>query len=142
MNLKQLGIALLAALAMNAALAASASVETLPSGVSIVHAEPVKGQKVAEDDVIRLYYDGHSADGKLFSSWWTDKSAPAQFKFAYTQPCFAQALSHLQVGESAELHCPASTVIGAGGVDQPDTARQDVTFKVRVVSIEAPQQLK
>jgi FKBP-type peptidyl-prolyl cis-trans isomerase FkpA len=139
MNLKKLSLCLFAALASSAVLAASAGPETLPSGVVIEHKEPGTGPQVTAESVVRLYYDGHTADGKLFSTWWTDKSQPAQFKVAFAQPCFAQGVPRLQVGEAAEIRCPASTVLGAGGVDQPTSAAGEVTYKVRIVSIKGQE---
>ncbi|MEX3984142.1 FKBP-type peptidyl-prolyl cis-trans isomerase [Paraburkholderia sp. EG287A] len=148
MTLKTLSVGLMAALATSAALGASATaastaqqsavnVETLPSGVSITHQNAGVGAPVTPSSVVHLYYDGRLADnGKLFSSWWTDRSAPAQFEVRYSQPCFAQALPHLQVGETATISCPAKTVLGSGGFYKAEPAPSDVSYTVRIVSVE------
>jgi FKBP-type peptidyl-prolyl cis-trans isomerase FkpA len=114
---------------------AAMPVETLPSGVKVVHTADGSGEQPKASDAVRVHYRGTLADGKEFDSSYK-RGMPATFPLNRVVPCWTEGLQKIKVGGKATLTCPPSTAYGergAGGVVPPNAT---LTFEVELLGIE------
>jgi FKBP-type peptidyl-prolyl cis-trans isomerase FkpA len=123
------------AIVSTASFSAEATVETLPSGVKIVHTQVGTGANPKASDTVKVHYRGTLADGKEFDSSYK-RNEPATFPLARVVPCWTQGLQKMKVGGKATLTCPPATAYGdrgAGGAVPPNAT---LTFEVELLAIE------
>ena len=114
---------------------AAAPVETLPSGVKVVHDVDGAGPQPKASDTVRVNYRGTLADGKEFDSSFK-RGTPATFPLSRVVPCWTEGMQKIKVGGKATLTCPPATAYGergAGGVVPPNAT---LTFEVELLAIE------
>lgn len=131
---KFLAISALTTLA-NAAMAAEATVETLPSGVKIVHTTVGTGANPKASDAVKVHYRGTLADGKEFDSSYK-RNAPATFPLNRVIPCWTQGMQKIKVGGKATLTCPPATAYGDRGAGGSVPPNATLTFEVELLAIE------
>jgi FKBP-type peptidyl-prolyl cis-trans isomerase FkpA len=131
---KFLAISALTALATSA-LAADAAVETLPSGVKIVHTTLGTGANPKATDAVKVHYRGTLADGKEFDSSYK-RNAPATFPLNRVIPCWTQGMQTIKVGGKATLTCPPATAYGDRGAGAAVPPNATLTFEVELLAIE------
>ena len=113
----------------------SASSETLPSGVKIVHTTNGTGAMPKATETVKVHYKGTLADGKEFDSSYK-RGSPATFPLNRVVPCWTEGLQKMKVGGKATLTCPPATAYGdrgAGGAVPPNAT---LTFEVELLGIE------
>jgi FKBP-type peptidyl-prolyl cis-trans isomerase FkpA len=123
------------AIVSTASFSAEPTVETLPSGVKIVHTQVGTGANPKASDTVKVHYRGTLADGKEFDSSYK-RNEPATFPLARVVPCWTQGLQKMKVGGKATLTCPPATAYGdrgAGGAVPPNAT---LTFEVELLAIE------
>ncbi len=114
---------------------AAALVETLPSGVKVMHTVDGTGAQPKASDTVKVHYKGTLADGKEFDSSYK-RNAPATFPLSRVVPCWTEGMQKIKVGGKATLTCPPATAYGdrgAGGVVPPNAT---LTFEVELLAIE------
>lgn len=131
---KFLAISALTALATSA-MAADAAVETLPSGVKIVHTTLGTGANPKATDAVKVHYRGTLADGKEFDSSYK-RNAPATFPLNRVIPCWTQGMQTIKVGGKATLTCPPATAYGDRGAGAAVPPNATLTFEVELLAIE------
>ena len=115
--------------------ALAADVETLPSGVKIVHTAVGTGASPKASDTVKVHYRGTLVSGKEFDSSYA-RNAPATFPLNRVIPCWTEGMQKIKVGGKATLTCPPATAYGergAGGVVPPNAT---LNFDVELLSIE------
>ena len=128
-------LALVAASLAAASAFAAAPVETLPSGVKVMHTVDGTGPQPKASDTVKVHYKGTLADGKEFDSSYK-RNAPATFPLSRVVPCWTEGMQKIKVGGKATLTCPPATAYGdrgAGGVVPPNAT---LTFEVELLAIE------
>lgn len=113
----------------------AAYMETLPSGVKIVHTTLGTGVNPKASDTVKVHYRGTLADGKEFDSSYK-RNAPATFPLSRVVPCWTEGMQKIKVGGKATLTCPPATAYGdrgAGGLIPPNAT---LTFEVELLAIE------
>ena len=114
---------------------AAAPLETLPSGVKVMHTVDGTGAQPKASDTVKVHYKGTLADGKEFDSSYK-RNAPATFPLSRVVPCWTEGMQKIKVGGKATLTCPPATAYGdrgAGGVVPPNAT---LTFEVELLAIE------
>ena len=114
---------------------AAAPLETLPSGVKVMHTVDGTGAQPKASDTVKVHYKGTLADGKEFDSSYK-RHAPATFPLSRVVPCWTEGMQKIKVGGKATLTCPPATAYGdrgAGGVVPPNAT---LTFEVELLAIE------
>lgn len=117
------------------ALAASATVETLPSGVKVSHTAVGTGANPKASDTVKVHYRGTLADGKEFDSSYK-RNAPATFPLNRVIPCWTEGVQKIRVGGKATLTCPPATAYGERGAPGAVPPNATLTFEVELLSIE------
>ena len=131
---KFLAISALTALATSA-MAADAAVETLPSGVKIVHTTVGTGPTPKATDAVKVHYRGTLANGTEFDSSYK-RNAPATFPLNRVIPCWTQGMQTIKVGGKATLTCPPATAYGERGAGAAVPPNATLTFEVELIAIE------
>ena len=114
---------------------AAAPIETLPSGVKVMHTVDGTGAQPKASNTVKVHYKGTLADGKEFDSSYK-RNAPATFPLSRVVPCWTEGMQKIKVGGKATLTCPPATAYGdrgAGGVVPPNAT---LTFEVELLAIE------
>jgi FKBP-type peptidyl-prolyl cis-trans isomerase FkpA len=132
--IKLLAISALTALA-SSAMAADAAVETLPSGVKVVHTTVGTGAHPKATDAVKVHYRGTLANGTEFDSSYK-RNAPATFPLNRVIPCWTQGMQTLKVGGKATLTCPPATAYGDRGAGAAVPPNATLTFEVELLAIE------
>ena len=118
-----------------ASASAAAPLETLSSGVKVMHTVDGTGAQPKASDTVKVHYKGTLADGKEFDSSYK-RNAPATFPLSRVVPCWTEGMQKIKVGGKATLTCPPATAYGdrgAGGVVPPNAT---LTFEVELLAIE------
>ncbi len=115
--------------------AATASAETLPSGVKISHTTLGSGANPKASDTVKVHYRGTLADGKEFDSSYK-RNAPATFPLNRVIPCWTEGVQKIKVGGKATLTCPPATAYGERGAPGAVPPNATLTFEVELLSIE------
>ena len=132
--IKRLAISALTALA-SSAMAADAAVETLPSGVKVVHTTVGTGANPKATDAVKVHYRGTLANGTEFDSSYK-RNAPATFPLNRVIPCWTQGMQTIKVGGKATLTCPPATAYGDRGAGAAVPPNATLTFEVELLAIE------
>lgn len=135
MNIPAHTLALALALSTLASQAATAPVETLPSGVKISHSMVGTGASPKATDTVKVHYRGTLADGKEFDSSYK-RNAPATFPLNRVIPCWTEGVQKIKVGGKATLTCPPATAYGERGAPGAVPPNATLTFEVELLSID------
>jgi len=135
MNIPAHTLTLALALSVLSAQAATATVETLPSGVKISHTTVGTGANPKASDTVKVHYRGTLADGKEFDSSYK-RNAPATFPLNRVIPCWTEGVQKIRVGGKATLTCPSATAYGERGAPGAVPPNATLTFEVELLSIE------
>ena len=107
------------------------------SGLVFRTITPGKGDHPKATDVVKVNYHGTLPDGKVFDSS-VQRGEPAEFALNRVIPCWTEGVQRMQVGEKAQLVCPAALAYGdrnAGDIPPGST----LNFEVELLEIK-PQQ--
>jgi len=128
-------LALATTLALSTAAIAAVNMETLPSGVKIVHTTVGTGANPKASDTVKVHYRGTLADGKEFDSSYK-RNAPATFPLNRVVPCWTEGMQKIKVGGKATLTCPPATAYGDRGAGAAVPPNATLTFEVELLAIE------
>lgn len=109
-------------------------VKALGNGVYYKEVKAGKGDTPTAQDVVKLNYDGKTADGKTF-----DKQNNATMPVGQSIPGFSIALSHMPVGATWEIYIPYNQAYGAQGAGNRIKPFSALHFTVTLLSIEKGQ---
>ena len=127
-----LATSVITALALSAS---AAEVQTLPSGVKILHTTEGTGATPKASDSVKVHYRGTLADGKEFDSSYK-LNAPATFPLNRVIPCWTEGMQKIKVGGKATLTCPPATAYGDRGAPGAVPPNATLTFEVELIAIE------
>ena len=127
-----LATSVITALALSAS---AAEVQTLPSGVKILHTTEGTGATPKASDSVKVHYRGTLADGKEFDSSYK-RNAPATFPLNRVIPCWTEGMQKIKVGGKATLTCPPATAYGDRGAPGAVPPNATLTFEVELIAIE------
>ena len=127
-----LATSVITALALSAS---AAEVQTLPSGVKILHTTEGTGATPKASDSVKVHYRGTLADGKEFDSSY-NRNAPATFPLNRVIPCWTEGMQKIKVGGKATLTCPPATAYGDRGAPGAVPPNATLTFEVELIAIE------
>ena len=127
-----LATSVITALALSAS---AAEVQTLPSGVKILHTTEGTGATPKASDSVKVHYRGTLADGKEFDSSYK-RNAPATFPLNRVIPCWTEGMQRIKVGGKATLTCPPATAYGDRGAPGAVPPNATLTFEVELIAIE------
>lgn len=114
---------------------AAPAVQTLVSGIKIVHTRTGTGAMPLATDKVKVHYRGTLPSGVEFDSSYTE-GKPAVFPLNKVIRCWTQALQHMQVGGKATLSCPAELAYGTKGAGDVIPPNTPLTFEVELLGIE------
>lgn len=123
------------ALAAPLVFAAPASVETLPSGVTVQKLNQTSGAQPKASDQVKVHYRGTLENGTEFDSSYK-RGEPARFPLSRVIPCWTQGVQKLKVGEKAKLVCPPKTAYGEAGIPGTIPPNSTLNFDVELIAIE------
>ena len=110
-------------------------VQTLVSGIKIVHTVVGTGAMPLPTDKVKVHYRGTLPSGVEFDSSYKEGN-PAVFPLNKVIRCWTQALQHMKVGGKATLSCPAQLAYGANGAGDAIPPNTPLTFDVELLGIE------
>jgi FKBP-type peptidyl-prolyl cis-trans isomerase FkpA len=123
------------AIAAGSAPAASASTETLPSGVVVKHNKTGTGASPVAADTVQVHYRGRLADGTEFDSSHK-RGQPASFPLGRVIPCWTEGVQKMKVGGSATLTCPPATAYGSRGAGAAVPPNATLMFEVELLAVD------
>ena len=126
---------LLTAASWASAQSTAPAVQTLVSGIKIVHTRMGTGVMPVATDKVKVHYRGTLPTGAEFDSSYTEDK-PAVFPLNKVIRCWTQALQHMKVGGKATLSCPAELAYGARGAGDVIPPNTPLTFEVELLGIE------
>ena len=110
-------------------------IQTLISGIKIVHTRLGTGAMPLATDRVKVHYRGTLPNGTEFDSSYKEGN-PVVFPLNRVIRCWTQALQHLKVGGKATLSCPAELAYGANGAGDAIPPNTALTFDVELLGIE------
>jgi FKBP-type peptidyl-prolyl cis-trans isomerase FkpA len=93
-----------------------------------------QGARPAAADTVRVHYEGKLTDGKIFDSS-RQRGEPAEFALNRVIPCWTEGVQKMQVGEKAQLVCPASIAYGERGAGNDIPPGATLVFEVELLAI-------
>jgi FKBP-type peptidyl-prolyl cis-trans isomerase FkpA len=115
--------------------AVSATAETLPSGVIVMHLVQGSGLTPTANDTVKVHYRGTLTNGTEFDSSYK-RNEPVSFPLNRVIPCWTQGLQKMHTGGKARLFCPAQTAYGARGIPGTIPPNSVLMFEVELLAIE------
>lgn len=92
------------------------------------------GARPQATDTVRVHYEGKLMDGTVFDSS-RQRGEPAQFPLNRVIPCWTEGVQRMQVGEKAQLVCPASLAYGERGSGTTIPPGATLVFEVELLDI-------
>jgi FKBP-type peptidyl-prolyl cis-trans isomerase FkpA len=109
--------------------------QRLPSGIVIREMKPGNGPTPQPTDKVKVNYEGKLIDGTVFDSSYK-RGQPAEFGLHQVIKCWTEGLTHMKVGEEAQLVCPSDTAYGDMGRPSIPPG-STLVFKVELLGIES-----
>jgi FKBP-type peptidyl-prolyl cis-trans isomerase len=104
------------------------------SGMLIKHTKEGTGPSPAATDTVKVNYEGHLIDGKVFDSSKA-RGEPATFPLNGVIACWTEGVQTMKVGGSAQFTCPASLAYGANGSPPTIPPQSTLVFDVDLLEI-------
>jgi FKBP-type peptidyl-prolyl cis-trans isomerase FkpA len=111
------------------------AVDTLPSGVKVLHSVVGTGESPTINSVVLVHYRGTLTNGKEFDSSYK-RNSPISFPLRNVIPCWTQGVQTMKVGGKASLTCPAATAYGERGVPGVIPPNSVLNFEVELLRVE------
>lgn len=92
------------------------------------------GERPDAGDRVRVHYQGTLPDGKIFDSS-LQRGTPAEFALNQVIPCWTEGVQRMQVGEKAQLVCPAEIAYGERGAGRDIPPGATLVFEVELLAI-------
>jgi FKBP-type peptidyl-prolyl cis-trans isomerase FkpA len=108
------------------------------SGMVIKHTKQGGGAQPAPTDQVKVHYEGHLIDGKVFDSSIA-RGEPATFPLNGVIPCWTEGVATMKVGGKAQLVCPANLAYGPNGHPPSIPPQATLVFDVELLEIVKPQ---
>ncbi|CAG0944294.1 FKBP-type 22 kDa peptidyl-prolyl cis-trans isomerase [Gammaproteobacteria bacterium] len=89
-------------------------------------------------DKVKVHYQGTLPDGTVFDSS-LQRGQPAEFTLNQVIPCWTEGVQRMQVGEKAQLVCPATLAYGDRNTGGPIPPGSTLNFEVELLEINPKQ---
>lgn len=87
----------------------------LDSGIIMTTLHAGKGAKPADEDTVKVTFNGRLIDGTEFDSTQEQGGEPTVLPMNAMIPCWTQAIRHMQVGTRSRMVCPSDLAHGDAG---------------------------
>jgi FKBP-type peptidyl-prolyl cis-trans isomerase FkpA len=104
------------------------------SGIVIKQTKPGTGASPAATDQVKVHYEGHLIDGKVFDSSIA-RGEPATFPLNGVIACWTEGVQTMKVGGKAQLICPANLAYGPNGSPPSIPPQSTLVFDVELLEI-------
>jgi FKBP-type peptidyl-prolyl cis-trans isomerase len=105
------------------------------SGLVVQTLKPGEGPSPVITDKVKVHYEGKLIDGTLFDSS-RQRGAPAEFRLKDVVPCWGEGVTHMKVGETARLICPADLAYGAQGRPPKIPGGATLVFEIELLGLD------
>ena len=112
-------------------------VKTTPSGLQYKVITMGTGAVPADSDEVKVNYEGHLIDGKVFDSSYK-RGQPATFKANQVIKGWTEALTMMPVGSKWELYIPYDLAYGERGAGEDIKPYSTLIFTVELLDIVKP----
>jgi FKBP-type peptidyl-prolyl cis-trans isomerase len=114
--------------------AARPGVQTTESGLQYVILEEGSGPKPAEDDVVRVHYEGALTDGSVFDSSY-ERDEPEEIPLNMVIPGWADGIMLMTVRGKHRIRLPSDLAYGERGAGQVIPPYSTLVFTVELLDI-------
>uniref|UniRef100_UPI003514A50F FKBP-type peptidyl-prolyl cis-trans isomerase n=2 Tax=Hyphomonadaceae TaxID=69657 RepID=UPI003514A50F len=118
----------------------SADVETGLAGLEyiVLKEGPEDGASPAPTDMVRVHYEGRTADGEKFDSSY-DRGSPSMFRLNQVIPGWTQGLQLMSEGDTYLFYIPNALAYGNSNRGDVIKAGDDLVFQVELVEVMEPK---
>ena len=114
--------------------AARPGVQTTESGLQYLILEEGSGPQPAEDDIVRVHYEGTLIDGTVFDSSY-ERDDPEEIPLDMVIPGWAEGIMLMKVGGKHRLYLPSDLAYGERGAGQVIPPYSTLIFTVELMGI-------
>jgi FKBP-type peptidyl-prolyl cis-trans isomerase FkpA len=114
--------------------AARSGVQTTGSGLQYIILEKGSGPKPAENDTVRVHYEGALIDGTVFDSSY-ERDEPEEIPLDMVIPGWAEGIMLMNVGGKHRIYLPSDLAYGERGVEQVIPPYSTLVFTVELLDI-------
>jgi FKBP-type peptidyl-prolyl cis-trans isomerase len=114
--------------------AARAGIQTTESGLQYIILEEGSGPKPAENDTVRVHYEGTLTDGTVFDSSY-ERDEPEEIPLDMVIPGWAEGIMLMNVGGKHRLYLPSDLAYGERGAGQVIPPYSTLVFTVELLDI-------
>ena len=104
------------------------------SGIVIKHTKVGTGATPTASDQVKVHYEGHLIDGKVFDSSIA-RGEPATFPLSGVIACWTEGVQTMKVGGKARLVCPPNLAYGQNGSPPTIPPQATLVFDVELLDI-------
>tara|TARA_R100001129_G_scaffold175138_1_gene147991 strand:+ start:256 stop:1122 length:867 start_codon:yes stop_codon:yes gene_type:complete len=118
----------------------SADVETGLAGLEyiVLKEGPEDGASPVPTDMVRVHYEGRTADGEKFDSSY-DRGSPSMFRLNQVIPGWTQGLQLMSEGDTYLFYIPNALAYGNSNRGDVIKAGDDLVFQVELVEVMEPK---
>jgi len=118
----------------------SADVETGLAGLEyiVLKEGPEDGASPVPTDMVRVHYEGRTADGEQFDSSY-DRGSPSMFRLNQVIPGWTQGLQLMSEGDTYLFYIPNALAYGNSNRGDVIKAGDDLVFQVELVEVMEPK---
>jgi len=114
--------------------AAQPGIQVTESGLQYIILEEGGGPKPAEDDVVRVHYEGALIDGRVFDSSY-ERDEPEEIPLDMVIPGWAEGIMLMNVGSKHRIYLPSDLAYGERGAGQVIPPYSTLVFIVELIDI-------
>jgi len=109
-------------------------IQTTESGLQYTILEEGSGPKPAENDIVRVHYEGALTDGKVFDSSY-ERDEPEEIPLDMVIPGWAEGIMLMNVGAKHRIYLPSDLAYGERGAGQVIPPYSTLVFTVELLDI-------
>ena len=121
--------------------AARPGIQTTESGLQYVILKEGSGPKPAEDDIVRVHYEGALIDGTVFDSSY-ERDEPEEIPLDMVIPGWAEGIMLMNVGGKHRIFLPSDLAYGERGAGQVIPPYSTLVFTVELLDIVTEDEAK
>jgi FKBP-type peptidyl-prolyl cis-trans isomerase len=114
--------------------AARPGIQTTESGLQYVILKEGSGPKPAENDIVRVHYEGALIDGTVFDSSY-ERDEPEEIPLDMVIPGWAEGIMLMNVGGKHRIYLPSDLAYGERGAGQVIPPYSTLVFTVELLDI-------
>jgi FKBP-type peptidyl-prolyl cis-trans isomerase len=109
-------------------------IQVTESGLQYIILEEGSGPKPAEDDVVKVHYEGALIDGTVFDSSY-ERDEPEEIPLDMVIPGWAEGIMLMNVGGKHRIYLPSDLAYGERGAGQVIPPYSTLVFTVELLDI-------